>query len=208
MIATYKPGSSFVHRLPAGAKILGLAMAGTALFFVANIPALVACLLVVLVLFPLAGLSFRDALGTLRPLVVILVILVLAHLWLNGWQVAAGSGLRLATLVLLAGIVTLTTPASAMMAAIETGLSPLAWLGVDVEKISLALSLALRFIPMIVAVGAEVREAQQARGLDTNLVALAVPLIVRTLKMGEEIADAIDARGFGATRKDGPDKRT
>ncbi|MET0169844.1 MAG: energy-coupling factor transporter transmembrane protein EcfT, partial [Aliihoeflea sp.] len=130
MIAIYKPGSSFVHRLPAGAKIIGLAMAGTALFFVANIPALVACLLVVLVLFPLAGLSFRDALGTLRPLVVILVILVLAHLWLNGWQVAAGSGLRLATLVLLAGIVTLTTPASAMMAAIETGLSPLAWLGV------------------------------------------------------------------------------
>jgi biotin transport system permease protein len=87
------------------------------------------------------------------------------------------------------------------MAAIETGLQPLAKLGADVEKISLALSLALRFIPLIASVGAEVREAQRARGLDGSLVALAVPLLVRTLKMGEDIADAIDARGFGSTRR-------
>lgn len=206
MIATYRPGTSIVHRVPAGAKIVGLAMAGTALFFVASVPLLVVCLLAVLALYPLAGLSLRDALATLRPLFVILVVLVFAHAWLNGWEVALGSGLRLAALVLLAGIVTLTSSASAMMGAIETGLSPLGRLGVDVEKISLALSLALRFIPMIAAVGAEVREAQRARGLDTSLVALAVPLIVRTLKMGEEIADAIDARGFGATRRNGPDR--
>lgn len=197
-----------VHRLPAGMKIAALAAAGTALFFVTSVTALVVCLLAVLTLYPLAGLPMRDALATLRPLVLIIVVLVLAHAWLNGWEVAIASGLRLTALVLLAGIVTLTTPASAMMAAIETGLSPLARLGVDVEKISLALSLALRFIPMIAAVGAEVREAQRARGLDTSLVALAVPLIVRTLKMGEEIADAIDARGFGATRHDEPDRRT
>jgi len=208
MIAAYRPGTSIVHRLPAGAKIVGLAMAGTFLFFVANVASLVVCLLAVLALYPLAGLSLRDALATLRPLFVSLVILVLAQAWLNGWEVASGSGLRLAALVLFAGIVTLTSSASAMMGAIETGLSPLGRLGVDVEKISLALSLALRFIPMIAAVGAEVREAQRARGLDTSLVALAVPLIVRTLKMGEEIADAIDARGFGTTRKDGPDRST
>ncbi|MHB2263881.1 energy-coupling factor transporter transmembrane component T family protein [Aliihoeflea sp. PC F10.4] len=202
MISTYQPGTSIVHRLPAGSKIFALAAAGTALFFVSGPALLAACVLVVLILYPVAGLSLRDAAATMRPLVVILVLLVLAHVWLNDWQIAIASGLRLVALVLLAGIVTLTTPASAMMAAIEKGLSPLARLGVDVEKISLALSLALRFIPMIASVGAEVREAQRARGLDGSLVALAVPLIVRTLKMGEEIADAIDARGFGSTRKD------
>lgn len=208
MIATYRPGTSVVHRLPAGMKLFALAASGTALFFVSGPVLLVACLLAVLALYPVAGLSFREALAILRPLLIILAILVLAHAWLNGWVVAAASGLRLASLVLLAGVVTLTTSASAMMAAIETALSPLARFGVDVEKISLALSLALRFIPMIAAVGSEVREAQRARGLDTHLVALAVPLIVRTLKMGEEIADAIDARGFGSKRNDGPGGRT
>ena len=39
-----------------------------------------------------------------------------------------------------------------------------------------------------------VREAQRARGLDRHPLALAVPLVLRTLKMADEVAEAIEAR--------------
>ena len=60
--------------------------------------------------------------------------------------------------------------------------------------VSLALSLTLRFIPVLAQVVQDVQEAQRARGLERNLVALAAPVIVRTLKMADDVADAIDAR--------------
>ena len=201
MISAYRPGTSPIHRLAAGPKMAALAIAGTGLFFVTGLVGTAIALGVAGALYFVARLSLRDIWQVARPLLVVMVILVLAHAWLNGWAAAFAMGMRLAALVLLAGLVTLTTTSSAIMAAIETGLRPLGRLGVDVEKISLALSLALRFLPLIASVGAEVREAQRARGLDGSLVALAVPLLVRTLKMGEDIADAIDARGFGSTPK-------
>jgi biotin transport system permease protein len=50
-----------------------------------------------------------------------------------------------------------------------------------------------------------VREAQRVRGLERSILAVAMPVIVRTLKMGNEIGEALDARSFGnaepATRK-------
>lgn len=201
MIAAYRPGTSTIHRLAAGPKMGALAIVGTALFFVTGLTGTALALTVAITLYFAAGLTLRDVWQVARPLLVVMIILVLAHAWLNGWEAAFAMGMRLAALVLLAGLVTLTTPSSAIMSAIETGLRPLGRLGVDVEKISLALSLALRFLPLIASVGAEVREAQRARGLDGSLVALAVPLLVRTLKMGEDIADAIDARGFGSGAK-------
>lgn len=65
---------------------------------------------------------------------------------------------------------------------------------VPAAQIALAISLSLRFIPMIRTLFDEVRMAQRARGLDKNLLALLVPLIVRILKSGDQISEAIRAR--------------
>ncbi|WP_129559830.1 energy-coupling factor transporter transmembrane component T, partial [Bordetella pertussis] len=78
--------------------------------------------------------------------------------------------LRVAALIGLAMAVTLTTPVPAL---------------ID----------ALRFIPEIWRNYQEIREAQAARGLGAHPLALLVPLVVRTLKRAEEVAQAIDARG-------------
>ncbi len=80
-----------------------------------------------------------------------------------------------------------------------------AFAGCKIEKVSLAISLAIRFIPVLVSITAEVRAAQRVRGLERNIFAIAMPVIIRTLKMGNEIAEALDARSFGATEKDDPD---
>ena len=54
----------------------------------------------------------------------------------------------------------------------------------------------LRFIPVLAQITREVREAQRVRGLENSVTALAIPLFVRTLRMSDDIADAIEARGY------------
>lgn len=202
-MTSYVPGESLVHRWPPGAKILALVLAGTVLFALPRVDLAVAALVVAGLLYRIAGIPARLVLAQLRPLAWMLAVLVLVQLALDGWLAGLLVAARLAALVLLAGLVTLTTRTADLIEALQRGLAWLRPLGVDPAKMGLAIALTLRFIPVLAAITAEVREAQRARGLERSLVALTVPVVVRMLKMGDDIAAAIDARSYdpdGATR--------
>ena len=190
----YRPGTSLVHRLGAGWKLLGLLGLGTLLFAV-EAPWLAAgALVLVLALCRMAAIPAKVAFAQIRPALWILAILFVAQVFLTDAATGLLLVLRFAALILAASLVTLTTRTADLVAVIEKILSPLGRLGIDVEKIGLAISLAIRFIPAIGAIVEEVREAQWARGKDRNILALAVPVIVRLLKSADTIAEAIDAR--------------
>ncbi|MEX6505468.1 energy-coupling factor transporter transmembrane protein EcfT [Jiella sp. M17.18] len=190
----YRPGTSAVHRTRASAKLVALAVFGTVLLSLPSLwPGLIGIGLVGLG-YVVARLPARSAFAQIRPALFVLAILFLAQLWLEGLAPAAILVLRFAALILAAGLVTLTTRAADMVAAIERLLAPLSHLGIDAGKVSLAISLAIRFIPAVAAVVEEVREAQIARGRSSSTLALAVPVIVRLLKMADAVAEAIDAR--------------
>jgi biotin transport system permease protein len=86
-----------------------------------------------------------------------------------------------------------------MVDVVERALRPLARLGIRTDKVSLAISMTMRFIPLLTQVAHQVREAQRARGLERNLIALAVPILVRALHTADQVAEAIDARSHGAS---------
>ena len=112
-----------------------------------------------------------------------------------GWVEALAVLLRVGAMVGLALAVTLTTRTADLIAVCEWALLPLQRLGLlDAGKVALALALALRFVPEIWRNFHEIREAQAARGLGANPLALIVPLIVLTLKRAQEVSEAIDAR--------------
>lgn len=190
----FVPGASWLHRARPGAKLLALPVAASVLFLSASPPAMAGALLGTLLLYPAAGLAPRLAVAQLRPAMWALVILFAAQSWFAGVEPAATAVLRLAALILLASLVTLTTRVSALVDTLQWALEPLRPLGVDPAKVGLAISLAVRFIPALAAVLEEVREAQRARGVERGALSLAVPMVVRTLKMADEIAEAIDAR--------------
>ncbi|KMO22114.1 energy-coupling factor transporter transmembrane component T family protein [Methylobacterium platani] len=196
----YVPGDSPVHRCPPGRKILALVAAGTLLFAWPRLDLALAALAAAALLSRLAGIPVRLMLAQLRPLAWILAVLVLVQLALDGWQAGLLVAARLAALVLLAGLVTLTTRSADLIEALQGGLSWLRPLGVNPAKVGLAIALTLRFIPVLAAIAAEVREAQRARGLERSLVALTVPVVVRMLKMSDDIAAAIDARSYDPDR--------
>jgi len=188
--------TSPLHRLPAGAKLAAMALCGTAAMAIGDWRLMAAFLALVALGFPLAGFGARVLVAQIRPLFWMLALLFLAQGWLASWPVAALVVIRIAALMLLASLVTLTTRTEAMIATVERLLAPLAPLGVNPAKVGLAFSLALRFLPVIGEEAERVREAQAARGLGTHPVALIVPLIVRVLKAADDVAAAIEARAI------------
>ncbi len=189
----YTPGDTLLHRLPAGLKLGLLMAAGAGLFALNDARGLgLACLAaagLVAVCRPRPARLWRQ----LRGLLLILAAVGLFTGWAQGLEAALVVLARSAVLIGLAMAVTLSTPVPAMLTAIERGLAPLSrW--VDPARVSLAFALCLRFVPEIWRNYQEIREAQAARGLGHHPLALLVPLIVRTLRRAEEVAQAIDAR--------------
>lgn len=192
--ALYLPAASPLHRMRPGVKLFLLPVFAALLFATASLPAVMGALALVLGAFALAEIPVPVLLRQLRPAALVLGLLFLAQAWFGGWASAALVCLRFLALILAASLVTLTTRPSAMVAALEIFFRRFRFLGVDPEKLSLAISMVIRFIPVIQAVAGEVREAQAARGRSGSLVRLAVPVVVRTLKLADEVAEAIDAR--------------
>ena len=191
----YLPGNTWLHRASAGLKLGGLAVASTALMWVHS-PSLllVACVLVSLSVH-WAGASLQQVWQQLRPLVWLLVVLGALSVWSHGVLQTLEMILRLLTLVLAALVVSMTTPLTQMMQVVVWLLGPFQRLGwVDADKVALGFGLTLRLIPELSVQWQEIREAQLARGLTPSPLTMGVPMLLRTLRRADEIAEAIDAR--------------
>nr|WP_246878966.1 energy-coupling factor transporter transmembrane component T [Thalassospira sp. ER-Se-21-Dark] len=185
-----------MHRAAAGTKILAMVALGTGVFLIPDWPVVAFVLATVLLLYPASGFGPRIMCAQIKPILWLLVIFFAVQLWLNDRQAGLLVITRIAAIVMFAALVTLTTRTSDLLASLERAMQPLRPIGVHPEKVSLAISMVLRFIPVIAQVAHEIRDAQRARGLDRSIVAMVVPLIIRTLKMADDVADAIDARSF------------
>lgn len=194
-LGLYLPGSSVLHRVPAGAKLLALLAVGAASFLLDRPWQVGVALLLVALGYGVAGIGPRVALGQLRPLVWVAGVAAVFHVVVAGWERAAVVLGVLVLLVLLAGLVTLTTRTTAMVDALVAGCRPLRGVGVDPERVGLMLALGVRCVPVVVGLAEEVREAQLARGLGASPRAFAVPLIVRSLRHADALGEALAARG-------------
>ncbi|WP_102957846.1 energy-coupling factor transporter transmembrane component T family protein [Mangrovicella endophytica] len=192
--ALYIAADSPLHRLPAGLKLAAIPVLAALLFALPGWPVAAVGLAIVLALLPVSGVPPRRAAKQLRPAIAVIAVLFLVQLWFTDVAAAAGAALRFLALILAATLLTMTTRATALIEALEALFRRLAWTGLSPERLSLAIALTLRFIPVLGQVVEEVREAQAARGRDRSIVALAVPVLVRLLKTADEVAEAIDAR--------------
>jgi biotin transport system permease protein len=194
--AVYQPGASVLHRTPAGAKLVGLAVVAMLSVLVRQ-PWQVAVLLVaVAVLYAVASVSWRTAVGQLRPIAWFALGLAVVQLVVSGWERAVVVVGGLVGLVLLAALVSLTTRTTAIVDAVVVGAGPLRRVGVDPERFGLLVALAVRAVPVVTDLARQVREAQLARGAAASPTAFVVPLVVRSLRHADRLADALVARGI------------
>jgi biotin transport system permease protein len=194
-LAVYVPRDSVVHRLPAGTKLLLLVLAAVGVLALQQPWQVVVVLALIAGLYGAARIPWRTALEQVRPLLWFLLALGLFQVVVAGWQRAVVVVGAMLGLVLLATLVSLTTRTTAMVDVVVRWLRPLRRVGVDPERVGLLVALGIRSVAVIIELAREVRQAQLARGSSSSPLAFIVPLVVRTLRHADRLADALVARG-------------
>lgn len=194
----YVDADTFIHRVPAGLKFVVLVVfivSTTA--FASTIASAAACAAVVFLLYPLAKIPLSVAWAQLAPPLVILVPLAAFQWWQSDAHTAAVMFFRVYAAIIAAVLLTLTTTVAAMMDAFERFFAPLGRLGLPVENISLAMSLTIRLLPLMLGTVAEVLEARKARGAGASLLAFGTPVFIRSIRRARAMGEALQARGVG-----------
>lgn len=196
LVGAYRPGTTLIHRIPAGPKLGLLALFGVA---TVALPGLwpVALLVVSIALTVWVRIPLRSTLRGLRPLLLVIVVVTAFQVWQQGWSTAIHVVAGLLASVIAAIVFTATTSIDSMLDAIVRGLGPFRRFGANPERFALAFSLVLRSIPGIMAIAQETRAAAKARGLERSPRALLVPMAIRTVAQAYETGAALHARGIG-----------
>lgn len=196
MIALYRPGDSPLHRLPAGAKLAALALIAVAVSLWPHTPwTALGTLAGVFALFLVGGqgpVTFGRQVWAAKWIVVLLVAMQLIF---AGWEPAVTVTVRVLAIVLLAGLVTLTTRMSDLLDTLESALRPLSRVGVDPARVAFVVSLTIAAIPVIGGLARQVGDAQRARGVRLGARAI-VTLLVLALRHADDVGDALTARGI------------
>jgi len=195
VIGLYSPGTSLVHRAPTLLKLLLLSIFVVVLGTTRDLQMLGVTAVFVLILVLSSRVPLRAAAAQIAPILWILVIAVPVQGLLAGWVVATLMAGRLLLAVTLAALFTMTTTVTAVLEACERLLKPFSrWL--DSERIGLLVALTIRCIPLVTDIVREVLEARKARGTRGSLLALAVPVVVRSLYAADALGEALAARGL------------
>ncbi|AWB81740.1 cobalt ABC transporter permease [Corynebacterium yudongzhengii] len=197
-LGVYVPGTTPLHRLDSGIKLLGLILfILVVIFFTRGLLTVAIAAGVVTLGYVVAKIPPRTAAGQILPAVPVVALLGLFQWWQADWQVAVVLVVSLITTIAAAALLTLSTRVAEIMEAIEDALAPLQRWGVPVESISLAMSLTLRLIPLQLDTVNEALDARKARGAGLSIGAFGVPVLVRSVRRARALGEALIARGVG-----------
>ena len=229
LLGHYRPLDSFLHRLDARSKlvpvmvvmILGL-LTDSPLFYLVVLAGLMGGLFA-------SGVSMRVIANNFKPVLILVLITFLYHIIFSGREGVAlftvfgfaitGEGLsqacffslRLLLFVSVVFLVTLTSSPSDLAEAVARILRPLRKIRVPADDIGLVLFIAIRFIPILQQEFLAIRNAQLIRGVSFSgslitrarkTTAIFVPVLVAAISRADELALAMEARGYrsGAPR--------
>lgn len=195
-VGLYRPGTTALHRLPAGAKLAAVGVLGLGLVVLRGPVSAVVALTATLIVAGSARLPVRSTLLGLVPIAVTAVCVGVYQTWQRGWPLGLEVAADLLAVVLAATVVTATTSTDELLDLLATAVRPLRrW--VAPESVALAVALMLRTIPALGHLFTEVRDAARARGLERSPRAQLVPFAVRAVARARLTGDALAARGIG-----------
>ena len=227
-LGQYFPGNTVVHRLDPRTKILLVVIYIVALFQAQSWIGYGLVTLVTLVCMALSKIKPSSMFKGVKPMLFIIVLTALLNIfytegtpvrpgWIITWEgIARAVQMMLRIILLISGtfLLTYTTSPIALTDGLEMLLSPLKKLKVPVHEMTMMMSMALRFIPTLIAETDKIMSAQKARGADFEtgsliqrakaLLPILVPLFVSAFKRADELAVAMESRcyhgGEGRTR--------
>lgn len=221
-IGQYYQENSIIHRLDPRVKLFGTMVFLVSLFVSDTIFAYVIATAALLSVIKISRVPFRFIVRGLKAIVFLLLISVSFNLFLTpgtvvvrfwifkitkeGIRTAAFLGVRLIYLIIGSSMMTLTTTPNDLTDGLEKSLGFLRKIRVPVHEIAMMMSIALRFIPILMEEVEKIMKAQMARGADfesgglikraKNMVPLLVPLFISAFRRANDLATAMDARCY------------
>ena len=219
----YYPVDSFVHRMDPRLKIIFLIAYITAIFLAKNFWGLGACLFVLAAIILASRVPVRKVLRSVRAVVFLIVFTSLLNTlfyrgdtvywswWIiritkEGLIFSAFLVVRLLLLVTCSSLLTYTTTPVALTDGIESLLTPFKWIRLPVHELALIMSIALRFIPILMDETERIMNAQKARGADFEtgglikrvraIIPILIPLLLSAFRRADDLGDAMDARCY------------
>ena len=219
----YVPTNSAMHKMDPRAKLLLVFFFVCVVFLANNVWTYTVLAFFTIGIIALSNIPFRFLIGGLKPVFLLIIFTFVLHilftkegilLYKLGWLEIYKGGLiqglyislRFTFLILITSILTLTTTPISITDGMEELLHPLKKWKVPVHELALMMSIALRFIPTLMEETDKIMKAQMARGIDfstgplkeriKSVVPLLVPLFVSAFKRAEELATAMEARGY------------
>ncbi len=222
-LGRYLPMDSPIHKMDPRAKIGAMLIALIAIFFPAGwigyavIFAVVACVII------LSKLSWGFIWKAMKPMMFMLFFLLVINIlvvktgdeWLTLGSFTIYSdaviqtlyiAVRLLLMIMITTCLTATTKPLDMTLGIEDLLKPFQKIGVPSHEIAMLISIALRFIPDLIDETERIMKAQESRGVDMKegklservmaILSLIVPLFVSAFQRAEDLANAMEARGY------------
>lgn len=223
LLGRYIQGDSWIHRLDPRTKLISSFYFIIIIFLANNGQTYLLLTLFTLLAIHLSGISIRFFIKGVKPMIWLILFTVIFQVlftvggetyfkWgpitvtslglINGAFIFA----RLVLIIFMSTILTLTTAPLELTDGIEHLLRPLAKIGFPAHEIALMLSIALRYVPTLMDEAQKIMNAQRARGVEFDqgnfiqrmkaIVPILVPLFVSAFNRAEEMATAMEARGY------------
>lgn len=221
LLGQYVPGKSFLHQLDPRTKIMTSIILVWVVFLL-NKPREFALFgLIILFLYLTAGV-IKNIWRIMKPGIYLMLLTVIINMFFTpgkpvinlvflvitreGLIQGLTMGLRLAYLISLSSLLTLTTSPVRMTDGLELLMNPLKKIKFPVSELAMMMNIALRFIPTFWEETEKIIKAQTARGADFKsrnlskrmkfMTALLVPLFISAFRRADEYSTAMEARGY------------
>lgn len=220
-IGQYYPTNSILHRLDPRVKLAGTFLFIISLFLFQSYFCYIAVTIFLVSVIKLSRVPFHFIFKGLKTVVVLLLFTVFFNLFSpgetlirlgifkitkEGVHLAGFMAIRLTYLIIGSSLMTFTTTPNHLTDGLEKVLWPLRHIKVPVHEISMMMSIALRFIPILLEETDKIMKAQMARGADfetggiikraKSLIPILVPLFVSAFRRANDLAMAMEARCY------------
>lgn len=221
-LGRYVPLDSKIHRIDPRFKIITMLILMTAVFL-ADFYGYAILFVVLATAILMAKLSFKFILKSMKPMMFMLVFLFIINtlllregtivLQIGSFKIYSKAVIqtlfivgRLVLMIMVTTLLTATTAPLDLTLGIEDLLSPLRRFKVPAHEIAMMISIVFRFIPTLIDDTQRIMQAQSSRGVDldegkltekvSGIISMIIPLFVSSFQRAEDLADAMEARGY------------
>lgn len=221
-IGQYVPGNSIIHKIDPRSKLILTATFIVLVFFLNSFIDYIAIVVTSVLAIMFSDIPARYFFKGIRPVLFIILFTGIVniffmgngtavHFWIfsisiEGVLKSLQIVVRLISIIIVANILITTTPPLMLTIGIDRLLMPLQKIGVPIQDFSMTLTIALRFVPVLLEETQKIMKAQAARGADfdtgniiqraKSFIPVLIPLFISAFRRADELAVAMESRCY------------